>query len=80
MPKGPGAIPVDFGAFNGGPRLLAMIAGLYPNARTTVVDSDYRIQAATPEAVVSAIRRVLPASAAAGCDTGMLNINGTAGR
>lgn len=67
MPKSATAIAVDFGAFNSGPQLMAMINGLYPNANTTIVDSDHRIQVATPEAVISAIRRVMPAPAVPGC-------------
>lgn len=62
VPKSAGAIGVDFGAFNGGPELMAKINALYPNARTTVVDSDHRIQVANPEVVVAAIRRVMTAA------------------
>jgi pimeloyl-ACP methyl ester carboxylesterase len=60
VPRGPGAIPVDFGAFNSGPKLMESINGMYPKANTTIVDSDHRIQVATPNAVVAAIRRVMP--------------------
>jgi pimeloyl-ACP methyl ester carboxylesterase len=67
VPKGPGAVPVDFGAFNSGKKLTESINALYPNATTTVVDSDHRMQAATPEAVVAAIRRVMPAADVPGC-------------
>lgn len=66
-PKGPGAVPVDFGAFNSGKKLKEAIDALYPNATITVVDSDHRMQVATPEPVISAIRRVMPASAVPGC-------------
>lgn len=66
-PKSPGAIGVNFGAFNSGPLLKAMIDSLYPNANTTIVDSDHRMQVATPDAVVSAIRRVMPAQPSSGC-------------
>ena len=66
-PKGPGAIPVDFGAFNSGKALRDSMNTLYPNANTTVVDSDHRMQVANPEAVLSAIRRVMPAADAPGC-------------
>jgi pimeloyl-ACP methyl ester carboxylesterase len=66
VPKSAGAIAVDFGVFNSGPALMAMIDSLYPNAKTTIVDSDHRIQVATPDAVVSAIRRVMPISRCAG--------------
>jgi len=61
VPKSPGAVRLDFGAFNGGPALMAKIDAMYPNARTTVVDSDHRIQEANPEVVAAAIRRVLAA-------------------
>lgn len=63
MPKSASAVGVDFGAFNSGPKLIDMINGLYPNARTTIVDSDHRIHVANPEVVVAAIRRVMPAPA-----------------
>ncbi len=66
-PRGPGAIPVDFGAFNSGKKLTDTINGLYPNAHITVVDSDHRMQTATPEAVVAAIRRVMPAAGDPDC-------------
>jgi pimeloyl-ACP methyl ester carboxylesterase len=52
-PKGPGAMPVDFGAFHSGKQLRDSIEALYPNAHTTVVDSDHRMQVATPEPVVA---------------------------
>lgn len=58
IPTTPGAIAVDFGAINYGPELIAMINGLYPNAKTTVVDSDHKIQVQNPEVVVAAIRRI----------------------
>jgi len=67
VPKSAGAIPVDFGVFNGGKALVAAIDAMYPDARTTIVDSDHRMQVATPEAVVAAIRRVLPAGGVPGC-------------
>jgi len=66
-PKGPGAIPVDFGAFHSGKKLKETIDGLYPNATTTVVNSDHRMQVATPEAVTAAIRRVMPAHTSPAC-------------
>jgi hypothetical protein len=59
----------DPDVFNSGPKLKAAIDGLYPNADTVVVNSSHRIQVTTPDAVVSAIRRVLPANAAAACRT-----------
>jgi pimeloyl-ACP methyl ester carboxylesterase len=68
VPKSRGAIGVDFGVFNSGPRLMAMIDGLYPDAHTLVVDSDHRIQVATPDAVVAAIRRVMPTAPTPGAD------------
>lgn len=66
-PKGPGAIPVDFGAFNSGKPMMDMIMSMYPNAHTTIVDADHRIQVSMPEAVVAAIRRVIPPADAPGC-------------
>jgi pimeloyl-ACP methyl ester carboxylesterase len=59
VPKSAGAIGVDFGVINSGPNLAAMVNGLYPEAKTVIVDSDHQIQSATPEAVVQAIRGVL---------------------
>ena len=59
VPKSAGAIAVDFGVFNSGPNLVAMVNGLYPEAKTVIVDSDHQIQSATPEAVVQAIRAML---------------------
>lgn len=67
VPKGPGAIAVDFGAINSGKKLKDTIDALYPDARTTIVDSDHRIQVANPEAVVAAIRRVMPVVDGPGC-------------
>ena len=66
-PKGPSAIPIDFGAFNSGKQLKDTINALYPNATISVVDSDHRMQVSTPDAVVSAIRRVMPSANAPGC-------------
>lgn len=66
-PQSAGAVGVDFGMFNGGAKLVADIEGLYPNAHTTVADSDHRMQVATPDVVVAAIRRVLPPPGAPGC-------------
>lgn len=66
-PKSAGAVGVDFGAFNSGPAVKAMIDGLYPNANTSIVDSDHRMQVASPDIVVSAIRRVMPKRNPGGC-------------
>ncbi len=63
VPKSAGAIAVDFGVSNSGPQLVAMAEGLYPNANTTIVDSDHQIQVANPEVVVAAIRRIMSAKA-----------------
>lgn len=59
IPTTPGAIAIDFGAVNSGPELITMINGLYPHAKTTVVDSDHKIQVQNPEVVVAAIRRII---------------------
>jgi pimeloyl-ACP methyl ester carboxylesterase len=59
IPKSAGAIAVDFGVVNSGPKLTAMVDGLYPEAKTVIVDSDHQIQIATPEVVVQAIRAVM---------------------
>ncbi len=59
VPKSAGAIGVDFGVMNSGPKLRAMVEGLYPNAKTTIVDSDHQIQTANPEVVADAIRMVI---------------------
>ncbi len=59
VPKSAGAIAVDFGVINSGPNLRTMVEGLYPNAKTVIVDSDHQIQSANPEYVVDAIRNVL---------------------
>jgi hypothetical protein len=59
VPKSAGAIGVDFGVVNSDPGLRAMVDGLYPNAKTIIVDSDHQIQTANPEVVVDAIRTVM---------------------
>lgn len=66
-PRSHGAVGLDFGAFHSGPELKAKIDGLYPNANTSIVDSDHRMQVASPDVVVSAIRRVMPRPAPGGC-------------
>lgn len=63
VPKSAGAIAVDFGVTDSGSKLAAMVEGLYPNANTTIVDSDHQIQVANPEVVVAAIRRIMTAKA-----------------
>lgn len=55
------AIPVDFGAFNRDPGNMALVRGLYPNAKKVIVDSDHQVQSANPEAVVKAIRELISA-------------------
>lgn len=59
VPKSAGAIGVDFGVINSGPNLVSMLNGLYPNAKTVIVDSDHQMQSAAPEVVVQAIRAVM---------------------
>lgn len=59
VPKSSTAIPVDFGAFNRDAANVALIRGLYPNAKKVVVDSDHQMQSANPEAVVKAIRQII---------------------
>ena len=59
VPKSATAIPVDFGAFNRDPANMALVRGLYPNAKKVIVDSDHQMQSANPEAVVKAIRELI---------------------
>ena len=59
---------IDPGVFNAPDKgLLAAIDALYPDARTTIVESTHRIQETTPDVVAAAIRRVLPAGGGPGC-------------
>jgi pimeloyl-ACP methyl ester carboxylesterase len=64
IPKSATAIPVDFGAFNRDPRTVALVRGLYPNAKKVVVDSDHQMQSANPEAIVKAINELIALPAA----------------
>jgi pimeloyl-ACP methyl ester carboxylesterase len=59
VPKSATAVPVDFGAFNRDPATVAMVRGLYPNAKKVVVDSDHQMHKANPEVVAKAISEIL---------------------
>lgn len=59
VPKSATAVPVDFGAFNRDPATVAMVRGLYPNAKKVVVDSDHQMHKANPEVVANAISEIL---------------------
>lgn len=59
VPKSAGAIGVDIGVVNFDPKVRTVVEGLYPNAKTVVVDSDHQIQTENPEVVVDAIRAVI---------------------
>lgn len=61
VPKSAGAIGVDFGAINSGPKVRAMVEALYPGSRKVIVDSDHQMQVATPEVIVQAISDVIAA-------------------
>lgn len=66
-PTSPGAIAVDFGAFNLDPATRDFVRQLYPKAKRIVADSDHQMQASNPELVVAAIRAIggtAPAAAA----------------
>jgi pimeloyl-ACP methyl ester carboxylesterase len=60
-PKGATAVPVDFGVVNLDPQTVAFVRGLYPRARTVVVDSDHQMQSASPEVIVEAINDMIAA-------------------
>ncbi|MCV2359674.1 alpha/beta hydrolase [Paucibacter sp. TC2R-5] len=59
VPKGAGAIAVDFGVVNADEATIARVRALYPGAKTVVLDSDHQIQKANPEAVVQAIQEMM---------------------
>lgn len=59
VPKSATAVPVDFGAFNRDPATVALVRGLYPNAKKVVVDSDHQMHNANPEVVSKAIAEIL---------------------
>ena len=58
-PKAVTAVPVDFGVFNHDPATIALVKGLYPYAKMTILDSDHEIQSAHPEAVARAIAEII---------------------
>ena len=55
VPKSVTAVPVDFGAINRDPATVALVRGLYPNAKKVIVDSDHQMHSANPETVAKAI-------------------------
>lgn len=59
VPKGAGAIAIDFGVVNSDDATIARARGLYAGAKTVVLDSDHQIQKANPEAVVHAIQEMM---------------------
>lgn len=59
VPESATAVPVDFGAFNRDPATVALVRGLYPNAKKVIVDSDHQMHYATPEVVSKAIAEIL---------------------
>jgi pimeloyl-ACP methyl ester carboxylesterase len=61
QPKGATAIPVDLGVVNSDPQTIAFVRGLYPRAKTVVVDSDHQMQSASPEVIVEAIKEMIAA-------------------
>lgn len=63
-PKSATAIPVDFGAFQRDAATVALVRGLYPNAKKVIVDSDHQMQSANPEAVARAILEIVGPQAA----------------
>jgi pimeloyl-ACP methyl ester carboxylesterase len=61
QPKGATAIPVDFGVVNSDPQTIAFVRSLYPRARTVVVDSDHQMQTESPQVIIDAIQKLIPA-------------------
>jgi len=56
------AIAVDFGAFRMDAATRDAVRALYPNAIRIVADSSHQMALTSPEIVIDAIRRVLPAA------------------
>lgn len=56
------AIAVDFGAFRMDQATRDAVRALYPNAIRIVADSSHQMPLTSPEIVIDAIRRVLPAA------------------
>ena len=59
VPKSATAVPVDFGAINRDPATLALVRGLYPNAKNVIVDSDHQMHSANPDVVSEAIAEII---------------------
>lgn len=59
VPQGATAIPVDFGAFRMDAATRDFVRGLYPNAKTEVVDASHQMQLTHPDVVVKAVQEVL---------------------
>lgn len=59
VPQGGTAIPVDFGAFRMDTQTRDFVRGLYPNAKTVVVDASHQMQLTHPDVVIKAVQDVL---------------------
>ena len=59
VPKDTTAIPVDFGAFRMDTQTRDFVRGLYPNAKTVVVDASHQMQLTHPDVVIKAVKDVL---------------------
>lgn len=70
VPRGAGAIPVDFGAFRMDAGTRDFVRGLYPQAKTVVVDSSHQMPLTSPEVVVKAVQDVLKTT---GCTMSPIN-------
>lgn len=62
QPTSSTAIAVDFGAFRMDQATRDAVRALYPNAIRIVADSSHQMPLTSPEIVIDAIRRVLPAA------------------
>jgi len=70
VPRGAGAIPVDFGAFRMDAGTRDFVRGLYPHAKTVVVDSSHQMPLTSPDVVVKAVQDVLKTT---GCTMSPIN-------
>jgi hypothetical protein len=59
VPKGAGAVALDFGVVNADAATIARVRALYPGAKTVVLDSDHQTQRANQEAFVQAIQDMM---------------------
>jgi len=60
QPTSSTAVAVDFGAFRMDDATRDAVRALYPRARRITVDSSHQVALTSPDAVVSAVRAVLP--------------------